>query len=1498
MFPNMNISPLKLLSLCFVLSLSGISDAWSHTFALGLRAASDEGGVEMWFRTWHGCDEGPLSEGYIRIEGINVNYPEKIEEANLRSCRSTNSNQPPQFELSTDVGYYCEVDSTGQILGKSSGVNTTAKPSLGFDPKKPITGAAFTQKNPSAVGAILCDTDIQGEAGRTSGGPSYDKWHGSSFIGLEPGLYDIEYLECNDERAPRNNCANGSTPSADFQIQHKLIAALPPVDVTEELAGKPPIQILPGDESIAITYYAPDDGTVVDHYEYELDESKTWTTVAPPDELEPVSTGTLLVKESNDTPPSGMAHFSRLTFPAIGPLADRDEVSVKLSHSPSGASSVKWKSKFSVGQRMGFQQGDVFIDGEIKNLIEQTSYTEITLIKTRKLDQRTLVEGEITVGRLLPYEDVARTIKVVELNNSKPYKIRFRAVAVDGTAGDFSEIKTETPLPNCEDVTAAGEGLPCQINGVVYEAADLHVLSTTADPTAAGICGTDASYTDHKLPTSGVILCKQTDDDKTVRAIFDWDNSEPNVALDWLDVVTQMGSRSFGSYNCASRTPSGRCKARLADGYAAFEGMSGAGGDAIKNLDVSDLTDMREMFKDATAVNLDLSAWDISSVDTYEGFDDGADQWCGLGFSNQGRPSDWDAKAQGCLDLNLTTTPEKVVETNDTVIYNVEAFNQTTTDVTSGTLQLVLPTGTQYNAEYTVTQPDIIDGQTLTWNSQNVLEGQRGVELAVVVDVPSSFPGKDMTATATLTDSVSGASVNKVHNIKVGGRPEPLLTLTGPSFVLAGGSLVYDLAYRNSGNRDSLSMTVSLSWDSDTAVVADPSSEDVCSGVPLTCEWTVTVPADETWFKRVTVKVPADTPMPVTLDATARAALPGMRTAVARARTEVDAQPELYIRLVTQPDATVEPNGSIVTETVVKNTGTAAASDVKVSLPLAGTTLQQASAGGSEIDGAVVWSLGSVLPGASVSVLTATLRAPDPAPDPAQLVQITARADGKTPGGRGISEESFAVTVSVTSKPTPELEVAFAPEHYTREAPIDLVFTYQNDSPSEVSGAKLTMLIPKDTSLKATPDGATCYSDRCEKTIGRMASGELGSAVMSLQVDPNARFSISGGGLLSPTVQREFVEQTAVAEAHERQDSGSNDDFIMSLRPNTGSGCTLASMESINASNLAGYNLLTQQFLSFTVDGCDPDAPESMEVVIDVGKTLPAGALLVKLDESSNKVTPIKDAEISGGVATYTLTDQGELDQDPTAGSLRDPVAFVTRITQFPPDAPDALVATPGDTELLITFDMPSANGSDITRFEYSIDEGDAISTNRDEPAFTVTGLTNGTEYSIRVRAVNGVGKSGWSNPVTEAPEAGTAPPDAPIDLSATVSAGDIVISFTPGSDNGAAITDYEAYVDGRDWISTGATDSPAVVKDLPSGNTYEISLRGVNAEGKGSISESIVVTLPLDTDGDGVPDSNDACPTDPSCSALPVPTLPWPILLLLFAIVGWYGKRFLTIPR
>lgn len=628
---------------------------------------------------------------------------------------------------------------------------------------------------------------------------------------------------------------------------------------------------------------------------------------------------------------------------------------------------------------------------------------------------------------------------------------------------------------------------------------------------------------------------------------------------------------------------------------------------------------------------------------------------------NQGRPIDWEATTEGCLDLDLESIPLNIVQTTDQLLYLMSATNQTETGLQGGTLQLVLPTGTQYNALYSPTPADSVSGQTLTWTGIALEEGARGAERAVAVDVPSSYSGTSMQGSATLTDTLSNLSVNRVLETKVGGAPDLTLALSGSGFVLAGESPSYELDLSNLGNRDAQTVTVSLTWDTDDGVVASASSESLCTGVPLTCEWTVTVPAGESWSADVMVRIPASTPMPLTLEATARAEINNQEKAIAAARTIVDAQPELSLQLKAQPQRSVEPGATIVTETFFKNTGTAVASDVSVSLPLNDASLVEASAGGAVSGTSLVWSLGDVLPGASASILTARLSAPDPAPDPAQLFLTAARATATTPGGKPISEETSVIALAVTSKPTPELEVAFAPAHYTLEEPIDLVFTYRNDSPTEISGAKLTMRIPKDTDLAATPDGSTCYSDRCERTIGLMASGFEASTVMNLVVQPDARFSIAGGGLLSPTVQSEFLSQTDTAEAYARQGAGGNEDFTMNLAPDTGSGCTLASMESVPATPLAGYTTVTDDFLSFTVAGCDPDAPESFTVQVDAGEALPGGALLVKVDEDDGSISPIEGAEIDGSVATYTLTDQGELDQDVTPGTLRDPVAFVLR---------------------------------------------------------------------------------------------------------------------------------------------------------------------------------------------------------------------------------------------
>jgi biotin carboxyl carrier protein len=96
------------------------------------------------------------------------------------------------------------------------------------------------------------------------------------------------------------------------------------------------------------------------------------------------------------------------------------------------------------------------------------------------------------------------------------------------------------------------------------------------------------------------------------------------------------------------------------------------------------------------------------------------------------------------------------------------------------------------------------------------------------------------------------------------------------------------------------------------------------------------------------------------------------------------------------------------------------------------------------------------------------------------------------------------------------------------------------------------------------------------------------------------------------------------------------------------------------------------------------------------------------------------------------------------------------------PAAPTALVATSGNGSASIAFTAGADNGSAITNYEYSTNNGSTWTTR--SPAATtspisISGLTNGTAYNVKLRAVNNVGAGAESSAVSVTPVDPTPPP-------------------------------------------------------------------------------------------------------------------------------------------
>ena len=173
---------------------------------------------------------------------------------------------------------------------------------------------------------------------------------------------------------------------------------------------------------------------------------------------------------------------------------------------------------------------------------------------------------------------------------------------------------------------------------------------------------------------------------------------------------------------------------------------------------------------------------------------------------------------------------------------------------------------------------------------------------------------------------------------------------------------------------------------------------------------------------------------------------------------------------------------------------------------------------------------------------------------------------------------------------------------------------------------------------------------------------------------------------------------------------------------------------------------------------------------------------------------------------------------------------------------------TPQDQQVTLTWQSPPGAGAAITGYQYRYAESSAALPDTWTDAGmdmteTITGLTNGTQYTFEVRAMSSTGEG----PAASVMATPAAVPDAPV-LTATPGYRQVMLSWDAPADNGADISAYriELLNAQNQWVRESSQPGTATTytdSGLNDSAVYTYRIIAINAAGDSSASNSADAT-------------------------------------------------------
>ena len=189
-------------------------------------------------------------------------------------------------------------------------------------------------------------------------------------------------------------------------------------------------------------------------------------------------------------------------------------------------------------------------------------------------------------------------------------------------------------------------------------------------------------------------------------------------------------------------------------------------------------------------------------------------------------------------------------------------------------------------------------------------------------------------------------------------------------------------------------------------------------------------------------------------------------------------------------------------------------------------------------------------------------------------------------------------------------------------------------------------------------------------------------------------------------------------------------------------------------------------------------------------------------------------------------------------------------INQSAPDAPGRPEASAGNRQISVSWLAPSPNCAAISSYEVQWRRSGSSSWSQETTSsrsYTISGLRDGTDYDIQVRARNSRGWGSWSPSasVTTQQQRASAPSRVAKPSVLTNGRGSLSVSWSAPSSNGAAISSYQVQwrrSGSSSWsqeTTSNTSNRSYTISGLRDGTAYEVQVRARNSGGWGTWSRT-----------------------------------------------------------